>query len=57
MADTPPALVSIAEAARLTGLDAFTILALAEDDRIPSEVRRLVDVHALRRYLATQEPA
>lgn len=57
MADTPPALVSIAEAARLTGLDAFAILSLAEDDQIPSEVRRLVDIHALRRYVATQESA
>lgn len=61
LVDTAPqqsgSLVSIAEASRATGLDVLTILQLAEADHIPSEVRRLVDLDALRRHLATQERA
>lgn len=49
---TPQEFVPIAEAARLTGADVFTILRMAEEGQIPSEVRRVVDVHALRRQLA-----
>lgn len=45
--------VSVAEAARATGLDVFAVLRLAEEGVIPSEVRRLVDLDALRRHLAT----
>lgn len=45
-------LVSIAEAARTTGQDIFTVLRLAEEGVIPSEVRRVVDLDALRRHLA-----
>lgn len=49
---TPQAFVSVAEAARLTGVDVFTILRLAEDGYVPSEVRRVVDLDSLRRHLA-----
>jgi hypothetical protein len=44
--------VSIADAARQTGLDVFTVLRLAEECVIPSEVRRVVDLDALRRHVA-----
>jgi hypothetical protein len=56
LVDTSPQstspLTSIAEAARLTGTDRLTVLRLAEEGVIPSEVRRLVDIDALRRHLA-----
>lgn len=59
--DTPPqqtSLVSLPAAAKATGLDVFSILQLAESGAIPSEVRRVVDLDALRLHLAqTQEPA
>ena len=58
LVDTPtPHLVSVAEAAAATGLDVFAVLRLAEDGAIGSEVRRVVDLDALRRHLANQEPA
>lgn len=53
LVDTSSAhLVSIAEAARATGSDVFTVLRLAEEGVIPSELRRVVDLDALRRHLA-----